>query len=291
MKTQLTIGISFKNPGEYFQLALQSVFAQTFSNWELVLMDDGSTDCSLALAKSIKDERVRVYSDGESRGLNVRLNQMIHLAQTPYFFRMDADDIMHPQRLEKQYQVLLQHDEDTVIGTGAYSINNNSHVVGLKPSRRNQKSGFDARHSFLHPTVAASTSWFCKNLYSDYFIYNRAQDAELWCRTTNKTKFINLPEPLIFYREHGTSSFSNYIGTSSGLLHLIYNEFNQPRQKCVYLFTRELLKLWIVFILVNIFSDFFNYLTFFRYKLLSHQEMEDANVNLAIINQQQLPLD
>ena len=90
MKTQLTIGISFKDPGEYFQLALQSIFAQTFSNWELILIDDGSTDCSLTLAKSIKDERVRVYSDGESRGLNVRLNQMIQLAKTPYFFRIDG---------------------------------------------------------------------------------------------------------------------------------------------------------------------------------------------------------
>lgn len=289
MKTQLTIGISFKNPGEYFQLTLQSVFAQTFSNWELILIDDGSTDYSLALAKSIKDERVRVYSDGESKGLNVRLNQMIQLAKTPYFFRMDADDIMHPQRLEKQYQLLLQNDEDTVMGTAAYSIDSNSCIVGFRPSRQNQKLGFDARHSFLHPTVAAPTIWFRKNPYSNNFIYNRSQDAELWCRTTSKTKFINLPEPLLFYREVGTFSFDNYLGTSLGLLHIIYNKFNQPLQKYIYLFTREMLKLWIVFILTNF--NLSNYLISRRYKLLSHQEIEYANVALTIINQQKLPID
>ena len=289
MNYQVTIGISFKDPGEYFQLALQSIFAQTFSNWELILIDDGSTDCSLTLAKSIKDERVRVYSDGESRGLNVRLNQMIQLAKTPYFFRMDADDIMHPQRLEKQYQLLLQNDEDTVIGTATYSIDSNSRIVGLRPSRQNQKIGFDARHSFWHPTVAASTSWFRKNPYSDYFIYNRAQDAELWCRTTDKTKFINLPEPLLFYREIGAFSFANYLGTSSGLLHLIHNKFNQPRQKYIYLFTREMLKLWVAFILTTLSLS--NYLISRRYKLLSHQEIEDANVAFAIVNQQKLPID
>ena len=104
MKPQITIGISFKNPGKYFRLALQSIFAQTFTtNWELILVDDGSTDDSLILVKSLEDERVYVYSDGQSKGLNVRLNQMIQLANAPYFVRMDADDIMHPQRLEKQY--------------------------------------------------------------------------------------------------------------------------------------------------------------------------------------------
>ena len=55
--------------------------------------------------KSIEDQRVFIYSDGQCKGLNVRLNQMIQLANASYFFRMDADDIMHPQRLEKQYKV------------------------------------------------------------------------------------------------------------------------------------------------------------------------------------------
>ncbi len=289
MNYKLTVGISFKNPGEYFRLALQSVFAQTFIDWELILIDDGSTDDSLSLAKSIKDKRVRVYSDGKSKGLSVRLNEMIQLTNSPYFFRMDADDIMHPHRLEKQYQLLIQYDEDTVIGTSAYSINTNSSIVGLKSSRQNQELGFNARHSFWHPTVAASTTWFRNNVYSENFIYKRSEDAELWCRTTSKTKFINLDRPLFFYRESGNFSFNNYLGTSLGLLHLIHNNFNYPKTKCIYLFTRELIKLWIIFFLSSL--GFNNYLVSHRYKPLSYQELEIANIALLIVKKQQLPIE
>ncbi len=288
MNPQLTIGISFKNPGKYFKLALQSVFAQTFTNWELILVDDGSKDDSLRLAKSIEDQRVFIYSDGQCKGLNVRLNQMIQLANASYFFRMDADDIMHPQRLEKQYKLLTQYNENTVIGTDAYSINSNSNVDGFRSSQQIQKSGFDARHSFWHPTVAASTAWFRKNPYIEEHIYKRSQDAELWCRTTSSTKFINLPEPLLYYRESDTFSFNNYLETNLGILHLIHNNFNQPRYRYIYLFSRELMKLWITFIFN--FSGFSNYLVARRYQPLSLPELETANVALAIVQQQKLPI-
>ena len=134
MTPKLTIGISFKNPGEYFEITLKSIFAQTFTDWELVLIDDGSTDGSVEYAKNINDPRVRVYVDGKSQGLSVRLNQLIQVAQAPYFFRMDADDIMHPDRLEKQYQALTNHDNMTLVGTAAYSIDEDSNILGFSSS-------------------------------------------------------------------------------------------------------------------------------------------------------------
>ena len=101
MKPVITVGISYRNPGPYFRLALQSVFAQTFEDWELILLDDGSTDGSADMAHSIRDSRVRSLSDGHSRGLNARLNELTSLAQAPYFARMDADDVLHPERLKE----------------------------------------------------------------------------------------------------------------------------------------------------------------------------------------------
>ncbi|MGV0027893.1 glycosyltransferase family 2 protein [Phormidesmis priestleyi] len=288
MSPKITIGISFKNPGNYFKLALQSIFAQTFTDWELILIDDGSSDDSLAIALNLQDPRVRVYCDGESKGLNIRLNQMVQLAKAPYFSRMDADDVMHPQRLEKQYQALIQHDENTVIGSAAYSINAESQVAGLRPICTQQSSGFAARHSFIHPTVAASTEWFRRNLYSEDFIFQRSQDAELWCRTTGYTKFINLSEPLLYYRESGTFSFKNYMGTSLGLLHLIYIHYADRRLTFLYLFLRELAKLSIACIL-----DCFNIselLVSMRYQSLSSQAIEDSTAVLTTVKQQLLPL-
>jgi glycosyltransferase involved in cell wall biosynthesis len=162
----LTIGIAFRNPGKYFELALKSVFSQTFTDWELILVDDGSSDDSLALARSLKDPRVRVYSDGLTKRLNARLNELVSLARIPYFFRMDADDIMHPERLERQYAELVRSDSNTVIGTGSYSIDGNSSVVGMR-RRIGHLSGFAVSQSFIHPSVAATTQWFRLNPYSE----------------------------------------------------------------------------------------------------------------------------
>lgn len=240
----VSIGISFKNPGSYFRLALQSIFAQSFESWELILVDDGSIDGSHSLALNLRDHRVRAYSDGLCRNLNTRLNQMVRLARGKYFFRMDADDVMHPERVERQLAVLEQAAPNTVVGSAAYSIDSRNRVVGIRPERKEQAQGFAARHSFVHPTVAASREWFLENAYSENFLYHRAQDAELWCRTASKTRFIVMREPLLFYRESDTFSFTNYLGTSLGLLNLIHKH---ARTKCEFgtLLTREVAKLWL----------------------------------------------
>jgi len=285
---KVTIGIPFKDPGEYFSLALKSIFAQTFTDWELILVDDGSTDNSLFLAKNLQDPRVRVYSDGESRGLHIRLNQLVSLAKAPYFIRMDADDIMHPERLEKQYEELIRHSINTVVGSAAYSIDKDSKVTGFRQIVFKQKIGFSARHSFIHPTVGASVEWFRKNPYSEQFVFQRSQDAELWCRTTSSTKFINLPEPLLYYRESGTFSFPNYLGTSLGLLLLIHKQHSYPRHNYLVLFTRELLKLWVACILHSFgLSD---YLVSRRCSKLNTTRLHAGNQALAIVRQQKLPI-
>jgi glycosyltransferase involved in cell wall biosynthesis len=254
MNPKVTVGISFKNPGRYFELAIKSVFAQTFTEWELILIDDGSTDKSLEFAENISDDRVRVYSDGYSKGLNIRLNQMVQLARAPYFFRMDADDIMHFIRIEKQYQILKEHDDSiaVVVGSAAYSIDNTSSVIGLRQSAPTQHHSFNARHSFIHPTVAAKTAWFKANPYSEDRKFHRCEDAELWCRTTATTKFINLQEPLLFYREANAFSFDKYSETALGLMHTIDRYYGQNIFQLLYLRSKELLKLWCFMLLTRI---------------------------------------
>lgn len=224
----MSIGISFKDPGKYFPLALKSVFCQDFQDWELILVDDGSTDGSTALALGLKDERVRVYSDGTNKNLNKRLNEMVALARAPVFVRMDADDVMVPTRLRRQYEMLASMDADTVLGSGAYSIDADSNVKGLRKTHPAQARGFGVRHSFIHPTVAAHTDWFRRNPYSESFIYHRSEDAELWCRTAAASKFVVMPEPLLFYREDGPQSLERYLGTSLGVLYLLQRDFRHP---------------------------------------------------------------
>ena len=245
MSTPLaSVGISFKNPGDYFRLALQSVFAQSFQDWELILVDDGTTDGSETLASTLADPRVRLHRDGLSRNLNVRLNQMVQMARGKYFFRMDADDVMHPERMERQIAVLDQACPNTVIGTEALVIDNLSRVRGLRRVASGTRHGFAARHSFIHPTVASTRKWFLDNPYSEHFIYHRSQDAELWCRTSRESNFHSMPEPLLFYRESGTFSFPNYLGSSMGILHLAHRHANSKYSFLKQL-TTETAKFWL----------------------------------------------
>src|ERR1044072_1769559 len=102
MPALVTIGIPVCNGRATVADAIRSVFAQSFRQWRLLLVDDGSTDGSLELMRRVGDSRVAVIADGVHRGLVFRLNQMVAMTETPYFARMDCDDMMHPERLQRQ---------------------------------------------------------------------------------------------------------------------------------------------------------------------------------------------
>ena len=152
----------FYNDELTLELAIKSVFAQTYQNWELILVDDGSTDGSLNIVKKITDKRVCLITDGENKGLIFRLNQIASLARGKYLARMDADDLMQPTRIEKQVEYLENNPEVDLVDTGAYSIYRNEMPKG--------KRGLDdintdvkrvIKHAMLlHASVTGKTNWF-----------------------------------------------------------------------------------------------------------------------------------
>ena len=107
----VTIGLPFLDCAGTLRETLQSIFAQTHTDWELLLVDDGSRDGSLEIAQAVDDARVRVVSDGSNRGLVHRLNQIADLARARHLCRMDADDLMHPRRVEAQLGFLEAHPD------------------------------------------------------------------------------------------------------------------------------------------------------------------------------------
>jgi hypothetical protein len=288
MSARITVGISFLNPGPQFALTLQSVFAQSFEDWELVLVDDGSTDGSGEFAERLDDPRVRLLRDGQRRGIAVRLNQITQLVRTPWLARMDADDLMHPRRLERQVAELSRRDDNTVVGSDAYALDAKSRAVGYKQVQKVQQFDFAARHSFFHPTVAASIKWFRRNPYSQDPLFFRSEDAELWCRTTGTSTFFNLPEPLLFYREAGVFSFRNYAATQLGLLGLLDRRYREPRGRCARLMARELLKVWVAGLCDLLGAG--DRLVARRSRPLTAEELSSANEDLERIRNQHLPL-
>lgn len=215
-----TIAIPFRNPAEYFDLAVRSVFAQTITDWELLLIDDGSSDGSVDWARRITDPRVRLVVDGRHRNLSGRLNQAAAMALGRFFVRMDADDVMHPRRLELLLPVLRQTDAMTVIGSWAYTIDRESSLVGIRRGST-RDDGWHARLRFIHPTVAGYTTWFRSNPYSEEAEFARGEDAELWLRTRSFTHRVIVPVPLLYYREVGVYRHDAYMKTAKSLRTLI----------------------------------------------------------------------
>src|SRR5687768_1505996 len=130
----LTVGLPFYNNASTLADAINSVLLQSYSNWELVLVNDGSTDDSLLVAErfTARDSRVRLINDGKHKGLISRLNEIIDLAQGDYIARMDADDMMMPAKLERQMSVLMQDPRIDVIDTAAYTINEKDEPIGIR---------------------------------------------------------------------------------------------------------------------------------------------------------------
>jgi glycosyltransferase involved in cell wall biosynthesis len=200
----ITIGIPFFNAEAFLADAIRSVFAQTYQDWELVLVDDGSKDRSLEIARSVKDPRVRVISDGQNRRLPYRLNQITAEAKYDLVGRMDADDLISPVRFEKQVAFLNEHPKVDLVTTGVCSIANDKRPIGVRYGSpddpitgRNLLLG---RHGICHAAILGRKSWFLRNPHD---LPQHSGDFELWLRAYSKNdlNIFVMHEPLYYYRE------------------------------------------------------------------------------------------
>jgi glycosyltransferase involved in cell wall biosynthesis len=215
----VTIGIPFYNDEKYLNKAILSVFNQTYTDWLLILIDDGSTDNSLFIAKRYsKDSRVKILSDGINKNLACRLNELTDLCETKYFARMDADDIMHPDRIKIQLEILEKNSKIDVLGTNAYSIDENDDIQGVRYKISNECSTVDV---FIHPSIIAKTEWYKQNKYDENA--KRMQDFKLWLYSSDKSNFKTINIPLLFYREVG----SGYIKKYRDGVKVLYTFFNE----------------------------------------------------------------
>ena len=102
----ITVGMAVHNQSELVGAAVRSILNQTFSDWELLALDDGSSDRIQSVLRSFTDCRIHVIHDGRRLGLAARLNQLVDMSQGLYFARMDADDVAYPERFQRQVDFL-----------------------------------------------------------------------------------------------------------------------------------------------------------------------------------------
>lgn len=210
MNPVISIGLPCYNVEKYVTYAIHSILNQTFKDWELIIIDDNSTDGTYEILKSFEyDDRITILKDFQNRGLSFRLNQIANLSRGKYLIRMDADDIMDIERIESQLKFLLDNPQIDVLGTYAYAINHKNNITGLRKCNKTTSIQGAVRKSiFIHPTIIGSVKWFRENPYNEECI--RMEDHELWVRTFTKSKFEVLDIPLLFYREVGTPHLQKY---------------------------------------------------------------------------------
>lgn len=198
----VTVGIPAYNAENFIGLAITSVLNQTYTDFELIITDDGSSDKTLEIVRSFRDSRIMVVSDGQNRGISYRLNQQIEMAKGKYFARMDADDIMFVDRLERQIAYLEAHKDVDIIGGGAYIIDDENNIIGKRVRESEIIITPDSWYngaSFIHPTVTGKIEYFRKYGYSDEL--KGVEDQNLWFRSSLESKLVDLPEIVMFYRD------------------------------------------------------------------------------------------
>lgn len=206
----VTVGIPVYNCSKHLSDAIKSVLDQSYRGFELILSDDGSNDGSNDIIKSFNDPRIIVVSDKINRGISFRLNEQIDMARGKYFVRMDADDIMFPDRIQKQFNYLESNPYTDVVGSQSIIIDEDNKPIGLRPNRITRSLNEALmRITLIHPTVMGKTTWFKRYRYSESL--NGVEDFDIWIRSYESSSFYQINEPLLFYRDPVVTRLKTYL--------------------------------------------------------------------------------
>ncbi len=207
---KISIVMPVYNAGRYLDAAIESVLNQTFRDFELIIINDASTDNSLELIFGYNDDRIRIITNESNQGITKSLNHALMICQAPFIARMDADDIMHSDRLKKQYDLMSTNSDIAVLATRIELINEDGDVTGNWNTDAETISERDIRHvmsktnCIAHPSVMMRMDIAREFLYRDN--QKGAEDWDLWLRILNRGyRILKLDEVLLSYRIHPSS--------------------------------------------------------------------------------------
>jgi glycosyltransferase involved in cell wall biosynthesis len=201
----ISIGMPVFNCARTIAQAISSILNQEFKEWELLIIDDGSTDGTYQIAASFDDPRIIAIKGGENKRLPARLNECIDLAKGRFFARMDGDDIAYPGRLLCQLDFLLSHPDVDLVGGWVVVFRNDGTAFGARRGPLTHEE-ICARPwqsiSMAHPTWMGRIEWFRRNYYRPVAA---SEDQELLFRTHQSSRFATVPEVVLGYREDSLS--------------------------------------------------------------------------------------
>ncbi len=229
----VSIALPVKNMADSVGRAIESVLAQTYTNWELLILDDGSTDDLAAVVGLFVDARIRLITDDNQMGFSAKLNLAVKLAKGQYFARFDADDLMRPERLARQVTFLEQHPNVDLVGTALSVFGQNGRVLSERifPTTHTQIVA-QPYNGFLmaHPTWLGKTSWFGHWQYQNL---PRYEDQDILLRAYQSSIYANLSDVLLDYYEPHFSFKKRFVARKNALISQF--QFFQSQRQYFYL--------------------------------------------------------
>ena len=198
----VTVALAVLNGGSLLEGAVRSIVYQSMSDWELVLLDDGSTDGAIERLPFLQDPRIIIVRDGHNRGLSYRLNQAAAMARGKYIARMDHDDLSHPDRFVQQVNFLEANPHVDLLATQCLTMDEQDGSIGVLPFATDHAAicrrpwrGF----YMAHPSWMGRTEWFLRNPYFEPAPYC-CEDQELLLRAHESSCYHTIPIFLLAYR-------------------------------------------------------------------------------------------
>lgn len=213
---RVTVLMSVHNGGTYVDEAVRSILSQTFTDFEFLVIDDGSADGTAARIEALGDPRVRLIRNEANIGLTRSLNRGLALARGALIARQDADDVSYPQRLAMQVDFLDRHPAVAVLGTQARTIDARGRAVNVAPWPKSTSEVairwqllFDS--PFVHTSVMFRTDVIRDELGGYNEEFTTSQDFALWSRVAAAGYSMrNLPRTLVDFRTHQESVSGRY---------------------------------------------------------------------------------
>jgi glycosyltransferase involved in cell wall biosynthesis len=210
MKTDpplISVCMPVYNTEPYIAEAVESILAQTYRNFEFIIVDDGSTDRSLAILErfAAQDARIRLSSRPHA-GYLVRLNEMLDEARGDLIARMDADDVAMPERFIRQIDFLDAHPDVVAVGSRVLAIDSDGDPIAefctTQEHEEIDRAHLDVRGGFINHPVAMIRTGVIRAIGGYRADYWPGEDVDLWLRLAEIGRLANLPESLLKYRRH-----------------------------------------------------------------------------------------
>jgi len=202
IEPKVTVLMPAYNAERYIADAIRSVLEQTFTDFELLVVDDGSTDNTSQIISSFKDQRMVLISQ-QNKGVSAALNLGLSLARAPYVARFDADDICYPDRLKIQYDFITTYPEYGIIGSAADYVNAEGHYIFTHyPAAHLNEEIQQLKYSicpFIHSSVMYKKELIISNGGYNEHAYTY-EDHFLWVNILKNEKACNLSKALIKVR-------------------------------------------------------------------------------------------